>query len=153
MSAALACEALDWGPATVIPVPPRRRMARRRAETIEPWCERCEVVDLADIVERAVEFSREAARRCDVRLQCYCLDQLPVCGSEPALLDQIAAMLADAVSNAVWGSRVACEAEAKDGRAWLRIWFARPASNPGSNDWAIEDGEMLSSWTIAPSHS
>ena len=153
MSTALAIETRSWGPATIYPL----RRARRRcgstnhqAVSDQLASEGGEAINLADVLERAVEFNLNTAMRCDVRLHCCCLDELPVYGDERALLSEIDAMLAYAVSNAVWGSRVTCETESIDGRVALRVWFARPASNPGSNDWAIADGELLSSWPIAP---
>ena len=152
MSTALAIETRSWGPATINPFPRARRRhgsTSRQAVSEQLASEGGEVINLADVLERAVDLNLNTAMRCDVRLHCYCLDELPVYGDERALLSEVDAMLAYAVSNAVWGSRVTCEAEMKDGRVALRVWFARPASNPGSNDWAIADGELLSSWPIA----
>ena len=153
MSTTLALDTRTWVPATILPFPriKRRRRSQRGTPRPEPIVRGGgEIINLADILERAIERQLDAAMQCDVRLHCCCLDELPVHGAEVAMLAEIGTMLAGAMSNAVWGSRVACEADIQNGRAVLRIWFARPATHNGSNDWAIEDREIVSSWPIAP---
>src|SRR3954470_5054826 len=64
------------------------------------------IVNLADVLEMAVAFNRNAAGGRGIRLHCYSLDHLPVQGEEYALLDVLDRLIGSAIREALWGSLV-----------------------------------------------
>ena len=110
-------------------------------------CPVASVADIADALDQAVEANRDAARERDVRIACAVLDPLPVVADDQALLGAMDAMLASAIANCVWGSRIECSAVPLRDRIVVRIRFLKPGAD--QSPWAVDDGELCGAWLSA----
>lgn len=110
-------------------------------------CPVAAVADIADALDLAVESNRDAARERDVRIACAVLDPLPVVTDEHALVRAMDAMLASAIANCVWGSRIECSAVPLRDRIVVRIRFLKPGAD--QSPWTVDDGELCSAWLSA----
>lgn len=116
------------------PAPPARATARS-------------IVDLADAIDQAVELNRNRAVERDVRIACVVLDPLPVLADEYALADALDGMLANAIANTVWGSRIELRTGLVRERVVVRIRFLKPGSD--QSPWSVDDGELCGTWPAA----